>query len=171
MSPLDLLRFSTGALRGHRLRTVLSLLGVAIGVASVIVLTSLGEGARQYVVGEFSQLGTNLLIVLPGKTETTGMAPIFGGVPNDLTLADAEAIERYLPQVRRVAPLSLGEAPARRGQIRRDVTVAGTTADFLRIRRIDVQLGRYLPESAWPRATSGASTPRHWPPELPLEPG
>ncbi len=148
MSPLDLLRFSTGALRGHRLRTVLSLLGVAIGVASVIVLTSLGEGARQYVVGEFSQLGTNLLIVLPGKTETTGMAPIFGGVPNDLTVADAEAIERWIPEVRRVAPISLGEAPASWGPKTRDITVAGTTAEFLRIRGIETQLGRYLPAGA-----------------------
>ena len=84
MSPADLLRFSGGALRGHRLRTGLSLLGVAIGVASVILLTSLGEGARRYVVGEFSALGTNLLIVMPGKVETTGAAPIFGGVPRDI---------------------------------------------------------------------------------------
>ncbi len=145
MSLVDVLRFAAGALRGHRLRSLLSLLGVAIGVASVILLTSLGEGARRYVTSEFTALGSNLLIVLPGKTQTTGSAPIFGGVANDLTLEDSAAIERYVRQVRRVAPLSIGEAPARHGDALRDVTVAGTTAEFLKIRRVDVQLGRYLP--------------------------
>jgi len=145
VSALDLIGFSGGALRGHRLRTLLSLLGVAIGVTSVIVLTSLGEGARRYVTGEFASLGTNLIIVVPGKTETTGGPPIFGGVPNDLTLGDAEALVRYLPEVRRVAPLSVGEAPARHGSIERDVTVVGTTPEMLVVRQIRVRLGRYLP--------------------------
>jgi len=146
VSSLDLLRFSGGALRGHRLRTGLSLLGVAIGVAAVIVLTSLGEGARIYVTGEFMQLGTNLLLVMPGKTETTGAAPIFGGVPHDLTIEDAEAIERYVRSARAVAPFTMGQAPARYGQTTRDVTVAGTTATFRQIRQIGVRLGSYLPE-------------------------
>ncbi len=146
MSALDLLRFSGGALRGHRLRSGLSLLGVTIGVASVIVLTSLGEGARRYLTDQFTSLGTNLLIMLPGKTETTGMAPITGGVPNDVTLDDADAIARQVRAVRRVAPVSFGEAPARYGQRQRDITVLGTTAEFPRIRRTGVRLGRYLPE-------------------------
>ena len=68
MTVIDLLRISGGALRGHRLRTSLSVLGVAIGVSSVILLTSLGEGARLYLVQEFFGLGSNLLVVLPGKT-------------------------------------------------------------------------------------------------------
>ena len=66
----------------------------------MIVLTGLGEGARLYVTREFSALGTNLLIVIPGKTETTGGMPIFGGVPNDLTVEDAEALARYVREVR-----------------------------------------------------------------------
>lgn len=75
MNPLDVLRYAAGGLRGHRLRTGLSLLGVAIGVASVIALTSLGEGARLFVTGEFASLGSNLLIVVPGKTETQARPP------------------------------------------------------------------------------------------------
>ncbi len=146
MSAFDLLRFSGSALTGHRLRSALSLLGVSIGVASVIVLTSLGEGARRYLTDQFTGLGTNLLIILPGKTETTGLAPIAGGVPNDVTLDDADAIARQVREVRRVAPVSFGEAPARHGQKQRDITVLGTTADFSRIRRTEVRLGRYLPE-------------------------
>ena len=84
MSIPDLLLFASKALRGHRLRTGLSMLGVAIGVAAVVVLTSLGVGARDYVTDQFASLGTNILIVLPGKTETTGGLPGIGGVPRDL---------------------------------------------------------------------------------------
>jgi putative ABC transport system permease protein len=142
---LDLLRLSVGALRGHRLRTALSLLGVGIGVTSVIVLTSLGEGARLYVVGEFQALGTNLLIVLPGKIETTGAMPVFGGVPNDLTLDDVEAIRRRVPAVRRASPLVVGTARVQSGARAREVTVLGATADMQHVRQLHVHLGRYLP--------------------------
>ena len=105
MSLRDLLGFAARALRGHRLRTGLSLLGVAIGVAAVIALTALGEGARRYVIGQFASLGTNLLIVLPGKTETTGGMPGLGGVPHDLTLEDAQAVVRGVPEVEKAAPI------------------------------------------------------------------
>ena len=67
------------------------LLAMAIGVAAVVVLTSLGEGARRYVTGEFASLGTNLLIVIPGRSETSGGAPttFVGETPRDLTIDDA----------------------------------------------------------------------------------
>ena len=68
----DVLRFATGALRGHTLRTALMLAAMSVGVAAVMLLTSLGEGARRYVTGEFASLGTNLLIILPGRSETAG---------------------------------------------------------------------------------------------------
>jgi putative ABC transport system permease protein len=141
----DLLGFSGGALRGHRLRSGLSLLGVAIGVGSVILLTSLGEGARTYVVGEFVSMGNNLLLISPGKIETTGGFPIFGGVARDLTVDDWEAIVRQVPQIRRAAPVSMGEAPARFGSKQRDVTVIGTTVDMKNVRQLQILSGRYLP--------------------------
>jgi putative ABC transport system permease protein len=141
----DLVAFAAAAIRGHRLRTSLSLLGVAVGVASVVLLTSLGEGARAYVVGEFSSLGSNLLIVLPGKTETTGMAPVFGGVPHDLTLEDCDAIARRVPGVRRIAPISLGTAVAKSGSRSRELMVLGTTPAMLGVRQLQLQTGRYLP--------------------------
>ena len=145
MTPRDLLAFSAGALRGHRLRAGLSLLGVAIGVASVILLTSLGEGARLYVTGEFASLGSNLLIVFPGKTETTGLSPFLSGAPHDLTLEDSEAIARRVPRVRRVASLVFGGVTARVGDRRRDVGVWGATAEMLEVRKIRLRAGRYLP--------------------------
>jgi putative ABC transport system permease protein len=138
----DLLRFAVGALTGHRLRTVLSVLGVSVGIAAVIALTALGEGARRYVTSEFASLGSNLVIVLPGKVETTGVAP-FGGVVHDLTLEDFRALTR-VPGVRRAAPLSVGSEEVRAGERGRSVPVLGTTAEFAGVRNVRVAAGRFL---------------------------
>jgi putative ABC transport system permease protein len=140
----DLLLFCVRALRGHRLRSALSLAGVAIGVASVVLLTSLGEGARRYVTREFAALGSNLLIVTRGKTETTGIAGLVFAAPHDLTLSDADAVVRRVRAVRRVAPFAFGSAPARFGDRRRDVDVVGTTAELAPVRRLEIRRGRYL---------------------------
>lgn len=145
MRGLDLLRFAGGALRGHRLRTFLSLVGVGIGVASVILLTGLGEGARRYITGEFASLGSNLLILVPGKTETVGFAPLINTAPHDLTVADAVALKQRIPAVRRVAPLVVGTAKAGAGGRRREATVVGTTREMLEIRRLKMGSGRFLP--------------------------
>lgn len=141
----DLGGFAGAALRGNGLRSVLALVGVAIGVASVIVLTSLGEGARRYVVGQFSELGTNLVVVLPGKIETTGL-PLAGGTPNDLTLDDARALQARIPSIRRLTPLTMGEAVAAFRDKSRRTTVIGGTHDLLQVRHLDMQIGRFLPE-------------------------
>jgi putative ABC transport system permease protein len=139
------LRFASGAVVGHRLRTSLSLLGVAIGVASVILLTSLGEGARRYIVGEFTSLGSNLLIIIPGKTETVGFAPLVSTAPHDLTVQDAAALPARVAAVRRVAPLIVGTAAVRAGERSREVTVIGTTREILLIRQLKMSTGRFLP--------------------------
>jgi putative ABC transport system permease protein len=142
---VDLLRYASGGVRGNRLRTALSLLGVAIGVGSVILLTSLGEGARQYIIGEFASLGSNLLIIVPGKTETVGLAPLVSTAPHDLTRQDAEALPLRVPAIRRVAPLVAGTAPVRSGERSREVTVVGTTREMLDIRHLKMSIGRFLP--------------------------
>lgn len=152
----DLLRFASGALRGHTLRTGLSMLGVAIGVTAVVVLTSLGEGAREYVIDQFASLGTDILIVLPGKTETTGGLPGIGGVPRDLTLEDAMALDRSLPGVRRVSPISMGNERVSSGDFSKDVAVVGATAEMLEIRHLRMATGQFLPEGDWDRGTSVA---------------
>jgi putative ABC transport system permease protein len=155
VSPRDLLGFSLGALRGHRLRTGLSLLGVATGVAAVVTLTALGEGARVYVTNQFASLGTNLLIVAPGKNETTGM-PGIGGVPHDLTLDDALAIAREVAEVEKVAPFSMGTESVSHGERRRQVAVLGSTNELLAVRRLRVSRGRYLPATEWSRGSAVA---------------
>ncbi len=145
MREIDLIHFSARALRGHRLRTILSLLGVAIGVGSVIILTSLGEGARRYVTGEFASLGTNLLIVLPGKTETHGVAPFLGATTHDLTIEDSEALGRRVREIRRIAPLSLGSASVKFGDRSRATYVMGTTNEMIGVRKLQMGVGRFLP--------------------------
>jgi putative ABC transport system permease protein len=121
------------------------LLGVGIGVASVIVLTSLGEGARRYITDEFASLGSNLLIVVPGKSETTGFAPLVSTAPHDLTRADAAALLRQVPAIRQVAPLVVGTGAVRVGDRSREVTVVGTTREMLEIRHLKMSSGRFLP--------------------------
>ena len=75
MRPLDVLRFAWVSLRGSPGRTLLMTTAMAIGVAAVVMFTALGEGARRYVVDQFASLGTNLLIVFPGRSETAGAGP------------------------------------------------------------------------------------------------
>jgi len=152
----DLLRFASGALRGHTLRTGLSMLGVAIGVTAVVVLTSLGEGAREYVVDQFASLGTDILIVLPGKTETTGGFPGIGGVPRDLTLEDAMVLNRGLPGVRQVSPISMGNERVSSGEFSKDVAVVGASTEMLEMRHLRMAKGQFLPEGDWDRGTSVA---------------
>ena len=123
----------------------MSLVGVAIGVAAVVALTALGEGARRYVTGQFSTLGSSFLVILPGKNETTGTFPGVGGVPNDLTLDDARALQRGVPQVRFVAPVSMGNETVAHQERRRQVMVVGSTREFLKIRQLEVARGSTLP--------------------------
>lgn len=143
MNFLELIAFAGAALRGHRLRAGLSVAGVAIGIAAVVALTALGEGARAYVVGEFAALGSNLVIVLPGKVETTGHAPL-GGAERDLTLDDYRAISQRVPLVRRAAPLVAGSETVRWKEKSRAVPVLGTTAEFFEVRRLQLASGRFL---------------------------
>jgi putative ABC transport system permease protein len=141
----DLLRFAARGLSGHSLRTALSLLGVTVGVAAVVILTAVGEGARRYVVDQFAGLGTNILIVIPGKTETSGAVGA-GGVPNDLTLEDAQAIRRRVRAARRVAPISMGTELVAYGERRRQVAIIGTTHEYKDARQLEIALGGFLPE-------------------------
>lgn len=147
MGTRDLLQFVWTALRSHKVRTALCVLGVAVGVAAVIALTALGEGARRYVIQEFAGIGSNLVFILPGKTETTGAVPGFGGVPHDLTLDDVRALRRTLRKAQHVVPISVGSETVSHGERRRQVAVVGSTAEFLVARDLELRAGRFLPEA------------------------
>jgi len=142
----DVAQFASGSLRGNPARTLLMILAMSIGVASVVVLTALGEGARLYVVNQFSSLGTNLVIVLPGRTETAGIGPgmLLGQIPREITLDDAQALQ-HSRDVKRIAPLTVGTATLSRGALNREVVVLGSTSDLLEVRHMSLGIGKFLP--------------------------
>ena len=132
------------SLARHRLRTGLCLLAVAIGATAVLLLTSLGDAAKRYVVDQFAALGTNTVGVAPGKVETSGWGGALGGT-RDLTLEDAEAIRHRAPAVVDVLPFSLGAGSAEYEQRHRDVYVMGVTSSYARVRGLTMASGRFLP--------------------------
>jgi len=150
----DIIQFAFHALHGYKTRTYLMLLAMAIGVASVVLLTSLGEGARIYVNQQFSSLGTNLLIILPGRSETTGgMPPVTGETPRDLTLQDVEALQRSR-YVKQLAPIVIGAAPVSYQQLEREVMIMGSTASLYSVRQLKLSHGKFIPEMEITRASS-----------------
>ncbi|CAM5502971.1 ABC transporter permease [Thauera mechernichensis] len=155
MSPTDTLRFATRAATAYPLRTALMTLAMSIGVAAVVVLTALGDGARRYVVGEFAALGAQLLIVLPGRTETGGVNPgsFVTSTPRELTNADAAALLR-LPLVQRVAPITVGNTEVAAAGRLREVMVVGTSTDFLELRGMRMAHGSFLPREDFERASA-----------------
>lgn len=143
----DTLTQSLAAIGTQRLRAGLIILAMSIGIASVSVLTALGDSARRYVVNEFEALGTNLVIVLPGRTETTGgQPPLFGETPRDLTLDDAQALFRSR-HIAAIAPLTIGSAPVSSLGLERETNVVGSTHALRRVRRLTVAQGSFLPET------------------------
>ncbi len=153
----DTLHFAVRAATGSPLRTALMVLAMSIGVAAVVVLTALGDGARRYVVGEFSALGSNLIVVLPGRTETGGIGAgsLVTTTPRDLTVDDAEALLRA-PYVLRISPLTVGNSEISAAGRLREVAVVGTNADFLQVRRYKLAEGRFLPHEDLRRGTAVA---------------
>jgi putative ABC transport system permease protein len=134
------------AIKSQPLRALLIILAMNIGVASVTVLTALGESARSYIVHEFEALGTHLVIVLPGRTETTGGAPpLFGETPRELTLEDAGALSRS-HYIAAIAPLTIGSAPVSTRGLERETNVFGSTHALRRVRHLNMAQGSFLPE-------------------------
>ncbi len=154
MSVRDTLGFATRAATGYPVRTGLMMLAMAIGVAAVVLLTALGDGARRYVVDQFNALGSSLIIVLPGRTETGGVgAGSFStSASRDLTTGDAAALRRA-SSVTRTAPLLLGNSEVAWGGKLRETLIVGTSAEFLDIRNLKMAQGQFLPVEDLDRAT------------------
>ncbi|MFC2173244.1 ABC transporter permease [Acidobacteriota bacterium] len=141
----DLIALGLGSIFSHRMRTVLSIIGIAIGITSVMLLTSIGEGTRQYIVDQFTQFGTNIMAVNPGKTKTLGIPGALGGTTRKLTLDDAEAILR-VPGVDNMVPVAMGMARVQAEGKGRSVYIYGVTADVPEVWKFNVRLGSF-----WPR--------------------
>ena len=131
-------------LTSNRLRSLLTMLGIVIGNASVITLVGVGKGAQNLAEGQLSNLGANVLFVVPGRNDTRRQ-----GIesPKTLVLEDAKAIEEQVPTVRRVAPqITLSEV-LQSGSLTASATVTGVTPEFLTVRSFDVAQGRFFSAS------------------------
>ncbi len=140
----ELLRLAVLAVAAHRLRSLLSVLGIAIGIAAVILLTSIGEGTRRFMLGQFTQFGTNILSVMPGKSKTIGLPGVLGGTTHKLSIDDAQAVGR-LAGIERVAPLAFGTGRVEHGDRSRSVNVYGVTPAVIQVWRFRPQLGGFWP--------------------------
>jgi putative ABC transport system permease protein len=139
----DWLRWVFRAVTTARLRTLLTALGISIGIAAVTLLTSIGEGIRVYLMDSFSQFGTRIIAVTPGKTTTVGMTAMLTTI-RPLSLDDARQLGQ-LPHVDAVVPVIQGTAKIEAGQYSRDTDVYGVGPDMARAWRFNVALGRFLP--------------------------
>jgi putative ABC transport system permease protein len=140
----DYIKLAGSALLNQRLRSFLTALGIGVGIATVILLTSLGEGVHRFVLAEFTQFGTNLIAIVPGKTSTTGISGAVISNVRPLTLDDAEAV-RKLPQVLATVPVVQGNAPVEAGRRQRRTTVYGVGPEAPAVWQFNVAGGRFLP--------------------------
>jgi putative ABC transport system permease protein len=141
----DALRLALRAITGQPLRSFLTLLGIAVGIAAVILLTSIGEGIHRFVMAEFTQFGTNVIAIHPGRTKTGGGGmPGFPSSAKPLTLGDAAALAR-LPQVEAVSPSLVGNAEVfAQGRSRR-ISVNGVGSQMPAVFKSTVRTGQFLP--------------------------
>jgi len=128
-------------LRANRLRSLLTMLGIVIGNASVITLVGVGKGAQNLAEGQLSNLGANVLFVVPGNNDTRRQGIDF---PKNLVLEDAKAIAEQVPSVKRVAPqITLSEV-VQAGDVSSTSSIAGVTPEFLPVRQFEITRGRFF---------------------------
>ena len=129
------------ALRANKLRSLLTILGLIVGVAAVTTMMAVGAGAQQRVIEQIRSLGSNLLLVLPGSATSEG-ARLGGGTRQNLTESDATTIRNEIPFVVAAAPSVYGRAQAVRGNNNWQTSVQGITLDFLVARDWGIHWGR-----------------------------
>lgn len=144
MQSRDVVRLIIGTVTAHRLRTFLTILGIAIGTASVILLTSIGEGLRYFMLDQFTQFGTNLMSVNPGKVQTFGM-PSVATTTRKLTIEDSEQL-RHIPGIEKVVPVSFGSANVETSDRSRSVFIYGVTSEAPEVWRFELGQGSFLPK-------------------------
>jgi putative ABC transport system permease protein len=141
---IDIIFMAVESIMLNKVRSFLTMLGVVIGVASVILLVSLGEGTRQYVSQELMGVGTNLLVITPGKTETTGHAPPQSSTTRKLTYDDTVHLKRNAFTLRDVAPIVIGTAKVKYRNRGRDILTLGVTNSFQDVRNLHVEIGSFV---------------------------
>jgi putative ABC transport system permease protein len=144
MRTSDLVKFTGGSVVAQRMRALLTALGIAVGVAAVVLLTSIGEGVRQFVVAEFTQFGTNIVSITPGTTQTMGGSIGVFGTVRPLSIDDAEVLRR-VPYLTASVPVVQGNAEVEGSGRKRRVTVYGVGHEFADAFRFEVASGTFLP--------------------------
>ena len=144
MDPFEYFHIAMQTIAQNKARSLLTMLGVIIGVMAVVVLVALGEAAQRYVELEFAGMGSNLLNITPGKQETTGAAPMVSKSFRKLTNENAREIRRRARGVALVAPLVIGAGAVRFGDRLRDSMVFGVTEECSPVRNIYPQFGRFI---------------------------
>ena len=148
MNWLETFRVALGAILSNKMRSGLTMLGVIIGVMAVILLVSIGEGAKVFITRELSGLGTNLLIITPGKTSTSGgFHPPSAGTVRKLTYDDAVALKRRAWLLSDAVPIVLGTGTIKFENRTRDTMIIGTTPEFSRVRNLFVEIGSFVSQA------------------------
>lgn len=143
MSFLDWMRWVLKALLGNRRRSLLTLSGIAIGIAAVAMLTSVGEGLRLYLLDSFTQFGTRIISVTPGKVTTQGIPGMLKST-KPISIEESESL-RDLPHVELVVPLMGGTGRIEAGELARDSEIFGVNHEAGKAWKFNVALGRFLP--------------------------
>ena len=137
-------RIALKAVTAHRVRALLAILGIVVGVAAVIVMLAVGEGAKREVLGKIQGLGTNILIVSAGQLKNVAGRPQFVGNVTTLDLRDAKAIAEECSAVRRVAPIQSRKLAVKYGTGTANTGIVGTSADFPTVREFRTSVGRFF---------------------------
>ena len=141
----DSTKLAMGAITSQRMRSFLTALGIAVGIASVVLLTSIGEGIHKFVLSEFTQFGTNLIAISPGKITTAGMSGAVISNVRPLSIDDALALERN-PRILGMVPFVQGNAPVEFGKRSRRTYVFGVNSQVPTVWKMNVAVGRFLPD-------------------------
>ncbi|WP_455206848.1 ABC transporter permease [Kaarinaea lacus] len=141
----DYFSLVSGAILAHRLRSYLTMLCITIGITAVMLLTSIGEGIHRFVLAEFTQFGTTLIAINPGRVTTAGSSVGVFGTERPLTIEDAEALKR-IPYAKAVIPVVQGNAEIEAGKKSRRTTVYGVGPEFPVVFSFAIRSGKFLPE-------------------------
>jgi putative ABC transport system permease protein len=141
MHPVDAITIAVGSVKTNRLRSMLTMLGIVIGVAAVIIMVSMGAGAREKVAAQISSMGSNLIIVVPGASKSRG-AHMGSGTVHTLTAGDARAISRECTAVAAAAPKWGQVTQVVYGNKNWRTNVSGTTGEYFTVRDWQIRVGR-----------------------------
>ena len=141
----DILFLAMESLRANKLRASLTMLGMIIGVGAVVLLVSIGNGAKNYITTEFEGIGTNLIIIQPGKTDTrSGLGPPMGSTKRRLTLPDVEALEKQAFNIDAVTGLLFGNGSVKVGARANNIQIMGANEKFPRIINLKFEAGEFF---------------------------